>query len=48
MIHICGQGFQGDGLSILRSRYLVPRMFVCVIVSRLAILRIEVSLNSTP
>ena len=41
------QGFQGYGLSILRIRYLVPRMLFCVVFSRLAILRIEGCLNST-
>ena len=40
-------GFQEYGLSILRIRYLVPRMFVCAVFSCLAILRIGGSLNST-
>ena len=35
------QGFQGYGLSILRIRYLAPRMLFGVVVSCLAILRIE-------
>ena len=60
MMHICGQGFQGCGLSILRIRYLVPRM-VCLlccyvivdvyqtnVVLSQAILRIGGCLNSTP
>ena len=41
------QGFQGYGLSILRFRYLVPRMCCCVVVSCLAIMSIEGCLNST-
>ena len=42
------QGFQGYGLSILRVGSLVPRkLFVCVVFSCLAILRIEGCLNST-
>ena len=39
------QGFQGYGLSIVRIRYLVPRMFVCVVFSCLAALRIEECLD---
>ena len=42
------QGCQGYGLSVLRIRYLVPRMFcVCAVLSRLAILRIQGCRNST-
>ena len=41
------QGFQGCGLSMIRIRYLVPRMLLFVFfVSCLAILRIEGCLNS--
>ena len=39
--------FQGYGLSILRIEYLVPRMFVCAVVSCSAILRIEGCPNGT-
>ena len=35
------QGFQGYGLSILRIRYLVPRMVVCAVLGCFAILRTE-------
>ena len=35
-------------ISILRIGYLVPQMSVCVVFGRLAILRIEGCLNSTP
>ena len=40
-----GQGFLGYDLSVLWIRYLVPRMCVCVVFSRSAILRIEGCLN---
>ena len=42
-----GRGFQGCGLSIIRIRYLAPRMSFCVGFSCLAVLRIEGCLNST-
>ena len=41
------QGFQGHGVSIIRIRYIVPLMFVCIVFSCLAILRIEGCLNNT-
>ena len=41
------QGFQGYGLSIHRIRYIVPRMRLCVVFSRSAVLRIEGCLIST-
>ena len=37
-----------DGLYMLRIRYLVLRVVLCVVFSRLAILRIDGCLNSTP
>ena len=47
MFDVKPKGLQGYGLSIVRFRYLVPRIFVCVVFSCLAILRIEGCLNRT-
>ena len=46
-IYMYYSGISGYGLSILRTRYFVPRMFVCVVFGCLAILRIEGCLNCT-
>ena len=46
LLRPCIQGFQGYDLSILRIRYLVPRMFLCAVFSCLDILRIDGCLSS--